>query len=234
MTPEMVFECLLVSEDIQVLSLMNCALERLSIEIEHCADPLRGQEVLAKRDVDLLVCDCKGAPGEMKLLNEVLTSDHKRTATVLTVVDGPLMAISAKNAGAHVVIQKPLTRESSAQGLKAAYSRMVREQRSNTRRAIMRRVLATNRCGEFFPITVTDISERGVGLFAKQKIDVGDLLSFDLALPNAVLPINVKVRVLWMRHNLAGADFERISDPDRLLLHAWLKGRVRRDGPAQT
>ena len=226
MTPEMVFECLVVSDDIQVLSLMNRALDRLSIDVERCANPVKGLELLAKRDVDLVVCDCKGAPGEIELVNGVLTSDRKRKPTVITVVDSPFLALGAKSAGAHVIIRKPLTRESSAQGLKTAYSRMVREERRAARYAIMRRVLAKNQRGELVPITITDISEHGIGLFSKKKIDVGELLSFELALSNA-MSITVQARLLWTRHSLGGADFEGMSDADRRFLHGWLASRVR-------
>jgi len=229
MTPEMVFECLVVSDDNQVLSLMNCTLDRLSIDVERCANPVKGLELLAKRDVDLVVCDCKGAPGEIELLNAVLTSDRKRKPTVITVVDSPFLALGAKSAGAHVIIRKPLTRESSAQGLKTAYSRMVREERRAARYAIMRRVLAKNQRGELVPITITDISEHGIGLFSKKKIDVGELLSFELALSNATLSITVQARLLWTRHSLGGADFACMSDADRRFLHGWLASRVRRN-----
>jgi len=228
MTPEMVFECLVVSDDIHVVSLINCALDRLSIDVERCASPVKGLELLAKRDVDLVVCDCKGAPGEMELLNGVLTGDRKRKPTVITVVDSPFLALGAKSAGAHVIIRKPLTRESSARGLKTAYSRMVREERRAARYAIMRRVLAKNQRGELVPITITDISEHGIGLFSKKKIDVGELLSFELALSNA-MSITVQARLLWARHRLGGADFECMSDADRRFLHGWLASRVRRN-----
>ena len=228
MTPEMVFECLVVSDDIQVLSLMKCALDRLSIDVERCANPVKGLELLAKRDVDLVVCDCKGAPGEIELVNGVLTSDRKRKPTVITVVDSAFLALGAKSAGAHVIIRKPLTRESSAQGLKTAYSRMVREERRAARYAIMRRVLAKNQRGELVPITITDISEHGIGLFSKKKIDVGELLSFELALSNA-MSITVQARLLWTRHSLGGADFECMSDADRRFLHGWLASRVTRN-----
>jgi DNA-binding NarL/FixJ family response regulator len=228
MTPEMVFECLVVSDDIQVLSVLNCALDRLSIAVERCANPLKGLELLAKRDMDLVVCDCKGAPGEIELLNGVLTSDRKRKPTVITVVDGPFLALGAKSAGAHVVIRKPLTRESSAQGLKTAYSRMVREERRAGRCAIMKRVFAKNKRGDLVPITITDISEHGIGLFSKHKIDVGELLTFELALSNPALSITVQARLLWRRHSLAGADFESMSEADRWFLHGWLASRIKR------
>jgi DNA-binding NarL/FixJ family response regulator len=224
----MVFECLVVSDDIQVLSLMKCALDRLSIDVEPCANPVKGLELLAKRDVDLVVCDCKGSPGEIELLNGALTSDRKRKPTVITVVDSSFLALGAKSAGAHVIIRKPLTRESSAQGLKTAYSRMVREERRAARYAIMRRVLAKSQRGELVPITITDISEHGIGLFSKKKIDVGELLSFELALSNA-MSITVQARLLWTRHSLGGADFECMSDADRRVLHGWLASRVRRN-----
>jgi len=233
MTPEMVFECLVVSDDTQVLSLMNYGLDRLSINVERCASSVEGLEFLAKRDVDLVVCDCKGAPGEAKLLNGVLTGDRKRKPTVITIVDGPPLALGAKVTGAHVVIRKPLTRESSARGLKTAYSRMVREERRVARCAIMSRVLARNKRGEVIPITITDISEHGIGLFSKRKIDVGELLSLELTLSNASVAITVQARLLWTRHNLAGADFQCMSDADRLFLHRWLANRVKRDPPSR-
>lgn len=229
MTPEMVFECLIVSDDIQVLSLMTCALGRLSIDVERCADPAKGLELLAKHDVDLVVCDCKGAAGEIELLHGVLISDRKRKPTVITVIDGPFLALAAKSAGAHVVIRKPLTRESCTQGLKAAYSRMVREERRARRYAIMRRVLAKNRRGELVQVTVTDVTEHGVGLLSRQQLTAGDVLSFDLVLPNAERSVAVEVRVLWWRHNLAGAGFKGISRLDRQFVSGWCESRAKPD-----
>src|SRR5450755_976203 len=228
MTSEMVFECLVVSEDIRVLSVMNWALDRLSIDVEGCPDPVKALEVLAKRDMDLVVCDFSGVPDEMNLLTKVLTSDRKRRSIVLAVVDGPFLAIGAKKAGVDVVIQKPLTLESSAQALNDAYSRMVREERRNARHGIMKPVLAKNKRGELLPVTIADIGERGVGSLSKLKLEVGELLSFDLVLPDAATPISVEVRLLWMRHNMAGADFEYISSTDLRSLCDWLASRVRR------
>src|SRR5260370_6755889 len=178
MTPEMVFECLVVSDDIQVLSLMKCALDRLSIDVERCANPVKGLEGLGKWDVGLVVGDCKGGAGEIELVNGVLTSDRKRKPTVITVVDSPFLALGAKSAGAHVIIRKPLTRESSAQGLKTAYSRMVREERRAARYAIMRRGLAQNQRGGLVPITITAISQDRSGPFSKKKNNDGELLKF--------------------------------------------------------
>lgn len=235
MTPDMVFECLMVSEDKHVLFLMNSALERFSINVQTCGTPAEGLGVLAKRDVDLVVCDCTGTPGEAKFLNGVLKSDDKkRKPTVLTVVGDPFLALRAKGAGAHFVMRKPLTRDSTAQGLKTAYSRMVREERRNPRLAIMKRTLATNRRGELFQITITDVSEHGVGLLSRRNLAAGDLLTFDLALPNAERSFRAEVRLLWSRHNLAGADFKRMSIADRQILHGWLASKEKHHGRSKT
>jgi AmiR/NasT family two-component response regulator len=222
MTPELVFECLIVSEDNQTLSLMSQALERLSIDVKRCAAPAEGLELLSKHNVDLVVCDCKGTADESKLLDRVLKGNRKRKPTILRVAEGTFSGCGTRNSEAHVEILKPLSQESIAQGLKTAYSQMVREERRHARHAIMRRVLGMNTAGKLVAFTISDISERGVGLFSKCKIDAGELLGFDLELTNPTRVIKSEVRVLWMRHNLAGAVFEGMSDADRESLRYWL------------
>ena len=78
------------------------------------------------------------------------------------------------------------------------------------------------------PATVTDIGERGVGLSSKQKLIIGNVLSFSLSLAGTKRPIYIQARVLWTReYATAGCEFLRVPPVDLDILRDWLKRKTR-------
>ena len=93
-------------------------------------------------------------------------------------------------------------------------------------------VVATLDDARTMPVIVTDIGDGGVGLSTKEKLVTGDVLSFRLrlpgALPGAQRDILLHVRVLWTRdYDRAGCEFLMIPPVDLIILHDWLKAKVR-------
>jgi len=226
MTPEMAFECVFVSTDKQVLSDVTRLLDRLSVDLKICTSPTRAIEQISRYNADLVVFDWKEDRVGTEFLNAISRSDHKRKPVIVTIADNATTAASALRAGAHVIMHKPITPESGSQSLRSAYSKLVREERRNARVAVMKFVPARTEAGQYLPITVTDVSERGLGFLTKQPVEVGDRFSCDLLLPHMATPIHIEARVIWVqRDNWAGADFERVSAADLRLLYGWLAKR---------
>jgi len=223
MTPDMAFECLLVSRDPKVVCTLNHVLDNLSISTKVCLTPSRAMNELRGGSPDLVVVDCELDAGADELLNDIRRSD--------TVCKKTVVAVSSAERdfpGAHVVIRKPVTTESSAKSLKSVYGRMLRDYRRHARYALMIPVIATAGDNRLVPLTVTNVGDGGVGLSTRETLNVGDPLSFRLLLPDARRAIYVEARVLWTReYGVCGCEFMRIPPVDLDILHDWLKAKCR-------
>jgi CheY-like chemotaxis protein len=221
MTPEMAFECLLVTPDPAVFSTMEGILQDFSIATKVCPYPSNAANLLKEGSTDLIVIDLE-AENSSEFLRQIGTRTWQKP-TVLCV-----SAADSVVPGVHVVLQKPVTRESGLTSLKAAYSRMVRDYRKHTRFAVMKQVTAAEDDRRPLQVTVTNIGEGGVGVTSVDTLRIGGILSFRLRLPELTNEISVQARVLWTRpYGAAGCEFVHIPPFDLQLIHAWLDSRYR-------
>ena len=217
MTPDMAFECLLVSSDPKVVSTLNHVLDNLSICTRHCLTPSRALDVLREGSTDLVVIDCDENDSASAVLNEIPCGARKQTVVAVSSFDRPIR-------GSDFVLRKPVTPESGAQSFRQVYSWMVRDFRRHVRYALMISVIARDGNNRLLPVTITNIGDGGVGLSAHEEIAVGDVLSFCLPLPGARRAIHIEARILWTRdYGISGGEFVRIPPADLDILHDWLK-----------
>src|SRR5512141_511701 len=144
MTPEMAFECVLLSNDPAVLSTMNPLLRSFSIQTSVCPNPSKVSELLNEGHTDLIVIDLESA-SYTELQQQMCKAQAKQKPTLLAV-----SAMDRVVPGVHVVLHKPVTAESGLRSLKTAYSRMLQDFRQHTRFALMQSVLATDESDETF------------------------------------------------------------------------------------
>jgi hypothetical protein len=222
MTPEMAFECLLISDDPTVLSTMDPILHDFSICTSVCPQAQRTGDWLDKRATDLIVVDLE-AIHSRDLLRGIQEFRVWQRPTVLAV-----SAVEHSLPGVHIILRKPVTHESGMRSLKLAYSKMLQDFRKHTRFALMESVLVTDEKNRTFPVTVTNIGAGGVGLKTNQEVQVGNVLSFRVRLRGLENEISIRACVRWARpHGIAGCEFVHVPPPDLQLLHAWLESRYR-------
>ena len=222
MTPEMAFECLLLSQDPAVFCTMDRILQDFSIRTNVCLTPSRVANLLAEGNTDLIVIDLESQDSS-ELMQQICQSRIGQKPTILAV-----SATDCAIPGVHVILRRPVTPESGAKSLKAAYSRMLQDYRKHTRFALMTPVLASDENDRTLAVTVTNIGEGGVGLSTKEKVAIGSILSFRVPLPGLKSEIQIQARVLWTRpYGATGCAFGRIAPGDLQLLRAWLESRYR-------
>ena len=227
MTPDMAFECLLVSHDPAVCSTFTSLLRDFCVQSDHCPSSSRARQWLAKGSHDLIVLDWEG-PASLAAIKEIRRMKRNPTVMAISAEDCPLP-------GVHVAVRKPMTRECAQAYFRVAYSRMLIDRRQRARYAIMTPADACNERKRRIPITVTDIGQGGIGLSSKEKLAVGELLSLNLPLGSRGKTISIVARILWTReYGAAGGEFVRISASDRNTLREWLRQKVRFKKPANT
>ena len=222
MTPEMSFECLLVSSDPTVFCTMHRILKDLSISTNICLSASKAANLLEEGSTDLIVIDWD-ANDSAELVQETLMSRIRQKPTIVALaVDNRAIP------GVHVITRKPVTHESGMESMRVAYSRMVQDFRRHVRYALMSPVQATTHNDRTVSVVVTNIGDGGVGLTTKDRLSIGDILSFQLPLPGISREISIEARVLWTReYGAAGCEFARIPPVDLQFMHAWLKARCR-------
>lgn len=222
-TPEMAFECLLVSRDPKVVCTLNRALDNLSITTKVCLNYSDALKELTGGSTDLVVIDCVEETPATKLLNQIHDSHIMWNKTVVAV-----SSVGQPIPGTYMVLRKPVTAESGAKGLKLVYTRLLQDHRRHARYAVLTPVVATNSENRIFPVTITNIGDGGLGLSTAEALTIGDLLSFQLLLPDARRAIRIEARVLWTReYGISGCEFVRIPPIDLDILHEWLRSRCR-------
>jgi hypothetical protein len=222
MTPEMAFECLMVSHDPAVFSTVDQILKDLSIHTNVCLTPSRVASVLAEGGTDLVVIDLESSDSS-EVMHEIFNSHVRQKPTVLGI-----SATDCVVPGIHVMLRKPVTPESGIRSLKVAYSRMLQDYRKHTRFALMTPVLATDDKDRIFSVTVTNIGEGGVGITLDEKLPIGTILSFRVPLPGLKSEIHIQARLLWTRkYGVAGCQFVRVPPGDLQVLYGWLESRYR-------
>lgn len=219
MTPEMSFECLLVSRDPGVVCVMNKLLDKLSISTNICLSSSKAFDQLSGGSTDLVIVDWEDDSAEF--LNRARKFSGWQKLTVVAV-----SSTDCRVPGADVMLRKPVTVESDAKSLKAAYSRMLHDHRQHARYALMSAVAAIDDKGRALSVTITDIGDGGIGLSTNQELTVGDRLSFRVLLPATDRAIYIQARVQWTRqYGAVGCEFLRVPPVDLNIPHDWLKSR---------
>jgi hypothetical protein len=219
---------------------MDQILQDFSIYTDICPNPTKAANLLADGSTDLIVIDLESEYSS-ELMHKIFRLPRPQKPTILAV-----SAADCAIPGVHFVLRKPVTPESGAESLKAAYSGMLRSYRKHTRFAIMSPALATYGDKGTVLVTVTNIGEGGVGLttnvdmgeaenvpVTKAELVIGSILSFCVQLPGLNNEISIQARVVWSRKfGAAGCEFVRIPPHDLKVLHAWLESRYRFKKPS--
>jgi hypothetical protein len=214
----MSFECLLVSYDFKVFRTISCILESLSICTRFCLSPSKALKVFREGETDLVVIDWEDSGAASRLMRAIWQPGKRQKPTVVAISESDRLIPSA-----HHVLYKPITAESALESLKGAYSRMIEEHRRHMRYALMTSVTAKDEKDRTVPLTVIDIGDGGVGLRTKERLSIGDVLSFRLSLPGVEKDIYLEARVLWIRdYGVVGCEFVRVPPADLDVLHDWL------------
>jgi len=222
MTPEMTFECLLVSRNPAVVCSMDQVLTDFAISTRICCTSLEAASRLEEGSTDLIVIDLDEKCA-WELLQEIWHSRLKQKPTIVAVA-----AEAQTIPGIHVVLRKPVTKESGTRSLRVAYSRMLQEHRKHVRYAVMALVQATDEQNRTFGVTVTNIGDGGIGLTSRETLKIGSILTLHLPLPGLEHSIAIQARVMWTRqYGAAGCEFIRIPPLDLNIMHDWLRGRCR-------
>lgn len=217
-------QCLLVTQERELLELVRPALEHSGIDIEVRAAAGSATEICVRRHLDGFLIDCDDVPGGRELVKTIRNSGSNRMSTIFAVVNGATSITAAMEEGANFVLGKPLAPERFEAYLKVARVSMEREHRRYFRFAVDLPVRVNTAEENVAEGRIMNISEGGLALRLAPGGELQGTVRLQFDLPSLEpFPLQAKGEVVWGdRGGLVGIRFLYMGEDSRQHLQEWL------------
>jgi len=213
---------MVVSRDWQEISVLECILGGLHMDVAVESEPQRALSQLSKTKVDALIVDCD-LNGTGQFFRE-LQREASRASTVPLVIMGATQSRrDMEETGAMFAFNKPISVEQAVHTLSAA------------RNMILDGRLRYHRAGVEVPVTLRgrsqkkagghliNLSQGGLQVRVDDGFDVNEASRISFALPGTDLGVHAQVEVAWSdnRGNV-GIRFVKMASQMKSTLRLWL------------
>ena len=218
----MTLSSMVVSRDWQEISVLECILGGLHMEVAVEDEPQRALARLNKSKVDALIVDCD-LNGSSQFLQELQQSEKRLNITPLVIMGGPQCQRSLDDTGALFAFAKPISVEQAVRTLSAARS-MILDGRLRYHRAGLEVPVSLNCKGqkpaEAFLI---NLSQGGMQIHTDDPVEAAKPLQVSFELPGARSALKAQAEVAWQdkRGNL-GIRFVKLAAREKRTLQLWL------------
>ena len=214
---------LLVSDDSQVLSVMNRILENFAIDSEVCSEFGSAIDAVTHRKFDTVIVDWKGVQNPIRVVNGTRKSTPNSNTTIVAVVDESSEMKAALLAGAHFIIHKPTSFDNARRCMRAAYGTMLQQRRRSARCRVDIPVIATVAELGRLKASIADLSVGGMALRCNQTLHINWTVSLEFLLPATNQLVHVVGKVVNAGEpGISGIRFSFVPEEDFGLLVNWL------------
>jgi hypothetical protein len=218
----MTLSSMVVSRDWQEVSVLECILGGLQIDVDVESQPERAQAKLAKSKVDALIVDCD-LSGTDRFLRNLQRDSHFPVNVPLVVMSGPRDRHEIDATGALFSFEKPISVEQAVRTLSAARNLILDGRLRYHRQAID--VPVSLNCGarRRLQAELINLSQGGIGIHLDRDLEVSDPIQVSFRLPGTRYTVKAQGEIAWTdRQGNAGIRF--VDIPGRLQkgLQIWL------------
>jgi len=217
----MTLSSMVVSRDWQEVSVLECILGGLHMDVSVENEPQRALARLSKSKVDALIVDCD-LNGSSQFLRE-LQSEEKQRAVPLVIMGGPRCVQTLDETGALFAFEKPISVEQAVRTLSAARS-MILDGRLRYHRAGLEVPVALN-CKGRKPMDafLVNLSQGGMQIHTKDPVEAAKAMQVSFELPGARSSLKARAEIAWQdqRGNM-GVRFVKLARQQQRTLQLWL------------
>jgi len=225
-------DSLLISRDAALLGVLRPALEKISVNVQVCAETQPGSEMLARRKFDAVIIDCDELQNGVDLLRTLRQTQSNARSVAFAVVNGKTTTQDAFQSGANFVLQKPLTPLHAARCFNAALNFMVRERRRYFRHPVDMPLRIILPHSPELAATATNVSEGGMAVRVLSKLPKDTQARFGFTLPAANISLELKGEVAWADGTgHVGIRFVEVPQSSQYQLDKWLTDRLQDEMP---
>jgi CheY-like chemotaxis protein len=214
---------MVVSRDWQEVSVLECILGSLHMDVAVESEPQRALTRLAQSKVDALIVDCD-LTGTSQLFRELQReSPHSRTVP-LVIMGASQSKRDLKDTGAMFAFDKPISVEQAVRTLSAA------------RNLILDGRLRYHRAGLDVPVTLTsrdqtrslgqliNLSQGGLQIHVDTRFDAREASHISFELPGTKCGVKAQVETAWSdKQGNVGIRFVNMSSQVQQTLRLWLE-----------
>jgi hypothetical protein len=213
---------MVVSRDLQEVSVLECILSSLHIEVDVESEPERARIKLAKSKIDALIIDFDlvGANGFLKGLQD----GDIRNAVPLIIVSGSSGRKHLESQGASFVFQKPISVEQAVHTLSAARNMILDDRLRYHRETLDVPVSLTYENRKRQTAHLMNLSQGGIGVRLQRPHDMTSPVKVSFVLPSSKLSMKFIAEVAWKdKQGNAGIRFMEAAPRIRRELRLWLE-----------
>jgi hypothetical protein len=218
----MTLSSMVVSRDWQEVSVLECILGSLHMEVTVEGNPQRALARLTRSKIDALIVDCD-LDVSPQFLHELQRADRRAASVPLVLMGARECTDRLSETGALFAFEKPVSVEEAVRTLSAA------------RNLILDGRLRYHRAGVEVPVTVSykgrkpaeaylvNLSQGGMQIYTDAPVETTKPLQVSFALPGAKPALKARAEIAWQdqRGNF-GIRFVKISPRQQRTLQLWL------------
>ncbi len=218
----MTLSSMVVSRDWQEVSVLECILGGLHMDVAVENEPQRALARLNKSKIDALIVDCD-LNGSSQFLRELQQPERRANAVPLVIMGGPQSNNSLDETGALFAFEKPISVEQAVRTLSAARS-MILDGRLRYHRAGLEVPVSVNSKGHKpADAFLVNVSQGGMQIHTDGPVEATRALQVSFELPGARSGLKAQAEIAWQdkRGNL-GIRFVKLAPRQQRTLQLWL------------
>jgi hypothetical protein len=217
----MTLSSMVVSRDWQEVSVLECILGGLHMDVAVEQEPQRAMTRLTRSKVDALIVDCD-LNGSAQFLYELQQSERQLNTVPLVIMGAP-SSQTVEATGALFAFKKPISVEQAVRTLSAARN-MILDGRLRYHRAGLEVPVSLN-CNRNTPIEahLINVSQGGLQVHSDSPVEMTKQFQVSFELPGAKNTLKAHAEVAWQdtRGNV-GIRFVKVTPRQQRTLQLWL------------
>lgn len=219
----MTLSSMVVSRDWQEVSVLECIMGGLQMDVAVEDDPQRALARLNKSKIDALIVDCD-LNGSSNFLRHLKQGEKSANTVPLVIMGASQTNNRLKETGAMFAFEKPISVEQAVRTLSAARS-MILDGRLRYHRAGLEVPVAVSRKGKrtLSQGQLINISQGGMQIHTDDLVDAAAPLLIAFELPGIKSVLKAQAEIAWQdqRGNM-GVRFIKIAPQQQRALRLWL------------
>jgi hypothetical protein len=218
----MTLSSMVVSRDWQEVSVLECILGGLHMDVAVEEEPQRALARLNKSKVDALIVDCD-LNGSAQFLHELQSDGHHANTVPLVIMSAPRSGNTLDSTGALFAFEKPISVEQAVRTLSAARN-MILDGRLRYHRAGLE-VPVNLSCKSHTPVEgyLVNVSQGGLQVHTGAAVEINKALQVSFELPGAKAALKAQAEIAWQdKRGNVGIRFVKLGTRQQRVLQLWL------------
>jgi len=217
----MTLSSMVVSRDWQEVSVLECILGGLHMDVALEDEPERALARLNRSKIDALIVDCD-LNGSAQFLHE-LQRDKRRSNTLPLVIMGGPQSRNLEGTGALFAFEKPISVEQAVRTLSAARNMILDGRLRYHRAGLEIPVLLTSGRKDQVEASLVNVSQGGMQVQTDGPVESAKPLQISFELPGSKSLLKAQAEVAWQdQRGNVGIRFVKLAPRQQRTLQLWL------------